>query len=1090
VVLSGSFPLSAFGTFSASLKLDRSAAVGSYSLVATLGDATDAGVFGAFTVAEYRKPAFELTVTPARPDLVSGDPLEMAISAQYFSGGAVANAPVRWRLLAQPLFFSSEQAPNFSFQDLDDPYAYYHWDESADNTPGGRLIAEGTATTDAQGRLTLSPALNLDGAPGSQKLTLDVEVSDLDGQVIAGQGAAKLHAGDFYAGLRPEGYVGEVGKPHKVSLVTLTPQDQPRPNQQLEVAIYRHEWFSVQEQGSDGRLYWTSRFTDTLVETLPATTDAQGRASIEFTPADGGAYRIQAGGRDGGGREVKGSAFAWVYGGDVFWGINATNRIDLIADKSGYRPGETASILVPAPYEGMTALVTIERGRVIEHRVLTLAGSSELLPIEITADYAPNIYVSIVLIKPGGADLPVPDIRMGMINLPISIEQQELKVTITPDKQQAAPRDQITYTIEATDYQGRGVEGEIGLALVDKAVLALADDANPSLRRSFYEKRPLGVFTSSSLTALVDRVALRGQAGSKGGGGGAAAETLVRQNLPDTAYWNPAVVTGPDGKAQVTLTLPDNLTTWRLTARGLTADTRVGEASGDLVASLPLLIRPSLPRFLTVGDQVTLQAVVQNTTAGPIEATVNLNPGVLVLDGPAEQQVSVAANDRAVVTWSARAEKDGWATLLFSVSGGGLRDAVEQQLPIQRFVTPEVVASGGQVAGGPVVETLAIPAGSLPAGPPQGEVTLELVPSLGAGIQSGLDYLRSYGYDCTEQTVSRFLPNAVTYRLYKQLGIENADLKAGLEANLSSDLQRLYSLQHLDGGWGWWPGDKSNPYLSAYAMQGLVEVRRAGYSVDEQAFAAGLDYLKAALAGKALEGKSEPWRLNARAYVLFVLAEAGDPDQGRTLALYEQRANLQIYGRAYLLMTLQTLQPGTPPITTLRADLMGSALLSPTAAHWEERSQDRWTMSSDTRTTALALQALVRTDPANFLVPNAVRHLMGLRNHGHWQTTQESAVTLIALSEYIAQSGELEADYRYRVSLDDRLLGDGTVNRENLDDPITLVADLAQLNLEQGSQLRIERQDQSDGRGRLYYTLRMRYYQDAADVKPLDQGLS
>jgi uncharacterized protein YfaS (alpha-2-macroglobulin family) len=1090
VVLSGSFPLSDFGTFSATVKLDRSAAIGSYTMVASLPENPDTNVYGSFMVAEYRKPVFDLTVTPAAPDLVPGEPLELAVSAQYFSGGAVANAPVRWRLLAQPLFFSSELAPNFSFQDLDDPYAFYHWDESANNTPNGTLIAEGAATTDAQGRLTVRPALNLDGATGSQRLTLDVEVSDIDGQVIAGQGAASLHAGDFYIGLRPEGYVGQIGEPRQVALIALTPQDQQRPAQDLEVAIYQHEWFSVQEQGADGRLYWTSRFTDTLVEKQPATTDAQGRASITFTPQAGGAYRIQASGRDSAGREIKSSAFTWVYGGDVFWGVNATNRIDLIADKSSYRPGETAKILVPAPYKGMTALLTIERGHVLEHRVLTLADSSELLPIELTAEHAPNVYVSVVLIKPGGADMPVPDIRMGLINLPISIEQQELTVTVSADKQQAGPRDQVTYTIEATDYQGRGVQSEIALALVDKAVLALADNPNPSLRGSFYEKRPLGVFTSSSLTALVDRVALRGQAGSKGGGGGAAADLLVRQNIPDTAYWNPAVITGPDGKAQVTITLPDNLTTWRMSAQSLTADTRVGQGDGDLVASLPLLIRPTLPRFLTVGDQVTLQAVVQNTTADPIEATVNLNPGLLTLDGPAEQRVSVAANDRAVVQWTAKAEKDGQATLLFSVSGGGLQDAVEQRLPVQRFVTPEVVASAGQVGASPVIETLAIPAGRQPAGPTQGEVTLELVPSLGAGIQSGLDYLRAYAYDCTEQTVSRFLPNAVSYRLYTQLGLDNPGLKAGLEANLGSDLQRLYSLQQLDGGWGWWQGDNSNPYLSAYAMQGLVEVRRAGYSVDEQVYAAGLKYLKDVLAGDALATRSaEPWRINARAYVLFVLAEAGDPDQGRTLALYEERANLQIYGRAYLLMTLQTVQPGSPQIKTLRADLMGTALLSPTSAHWEERSQDYWTMSSDTRTTALALQALVRTDPANYLVPNAVRYLMGLRDHGHWQTTQESAVTLMALSEYIAQSGELEADYRYRVSLDDALLGDGTVNRANHHDPITLVADLAQVNLEKGSQLRIERQDQNNGRGRLYYTLRMRYYQDAAAAKPLDQGL-
>jgi uncharacterized protein YfaS (alpha-2-macroglobulin family) len=724
--------------------------------------------------------------------------------------------------------------------------------------------------------------------------------------------------------------------------------------------------------------------------------------------------------------------------------------------------------------------------------VLTLQGTTELIDVPVTAAYAPNVYVSLVLIKPAGGDLPVPDMRVGLINLAVSTEQQELTVTITPDKLEAGPRDEVTYTIKATDYQGRGVQSEVALGLVDKAILTLADDPNPTLRQAFYEKRPLGVFTANSLTALVDRVTLRGQPSAKGGGGGGdAAALLVRRDVPDTAYWNPAVLTDKDGLATVTVKLPDNLTTWRMTARSLTADTRVGQGDQDLVASKPLLIRPTLPRFLTVGDQITLQAVVQNTTAIPIEATVRLDAGLLKLGSAAEQTVQVPANDRVVVRWSAEAPKDGQSTLLFTVSGGGLQDAIEQSLPVQRFITPEVVASAGQVGANPVVETLKIPAASLPSsGPPQGELTVELVPSLAAGVQSGLEYLEHYGYDCTEQTVSRFLPNAVSYRLFKQLGVDDPTLKADLEANLSSGLQRLYALQQLDGGWGWWSGDSSNPYLSAYVVQGLVEAQKAGYSVDPAVLSAGLSYLKAGLGGNRVGGRTTSWQKNTRAYILFVLAEAGAPDRGRTVALYDQRAELDIYGRAYLLMTLHSLDPADTRVTTLVSDLMGSALLNPTTAHWEERGTDMWTMSSDTRTTALVLQALVRSDPANFLVPNSVRYLMGLRNHGHWQTTQESAVTLIALSEYIAQSGELQADYRYRATLDDQVLGEGAVNRDNLSDPITMVVDLAQLKLDTGSQLTLQREDQASGTGRLYYTLRMRYYQDAAAVQPLDQGLS
>src|SRR5262249_31489005 len=245
----------------------------------------------------------------------------------------------------------------------------------------------------------------------------------------------------------------------------------------------------------------------------------------------------------------------------------------------------------------------------------------------------------------------VPDLRVGLVNLPVSTEQQELTISVTPDKPEAGPRDQVSYTVKATDFSGKGVRAEVGLALVDKAVLSLADDPNPTFKQAFYTKRPLGVFTSQSLTALVDRVTLKLQPGDKGGGGGIDSDVLVRRDFPDTAYWNPSLVTGDDGLGSVTVTLPDSLTTWRMSARAVTANTLVGQAAEDVVATRPLLVRPALPRFLTLGDQPLIQAVVHNSTNGAIDASVQLDivtpegaSPALKLDGPAQQSVNVPAS--------------------------------------------------------------------------------------------------------------------------------------------------------------------------------------------------------------------------------------------------------------------------------------------------------------------------------------------------------------------------------------------------------------------------------------------------------------
>ena len=1098
-VYSSTLELSPFGTFSTDLPVSGGSSLGSYYMNAQLvGDNQYHNFSGSFNVSEYRKPVFEITVKPAHEDVLMGEPIAATATARYFAGGALANAPIHWRLLADPYYFSSDAAPGYQFENLEDAYASYRWFDNPQSA-SGEQVAEGSATTDAQGNFSLNLPAGTASDKHSRALTLDVEVTDVDGQVISGQGNVHLHAGAFYVGLRPDGYVAQIGKPQAVDLITLDPQGQPVAGRSMDVGIYQREWYSVREQGPDGRFYFTSAYTDTLQQTIPAKTDDKGRASVSFTPRLAGSYRIAATGKDDGGRTVTSSAFTWATGGNAFWGVNDSNRIDLIADRTSYKPGDTAKILVTAPYKGSSALLTIERGEVISHRLLSIAGTSELIEVPITADYAPNVYVSVVLITPAGsgntADAPAaPDVRVGLVNLAISTEQQDLTVSVAPDKEQAGPRDSITYTVTTKDYSGKGVPAEVSLALVDKAVLTLADDPNPSLRQAFYEKRPLGVFTSQSITNLAERVNLALGAGSKGGGGGMSAPALVRRDFPDTAYWNAGLVTGADGTASVTVHLPDSLTTWRMSARGVTKETLVGQTTSDVVATKPLLVRASLPRFLTDGDQPTLQAVVQNSTASAIDASVTLGlsgadggAGPISLKDPAVQPVSVPANGQTVVRWKATVVGAGQATVRLSVSGGSLEDALETSLPVQRYETPEVAASAGQVLD-TTVETLR-PSGD----PARGEATLELAPSLAAGVQGGLSYLESFPYACTEQAVSAFLPNAVTYRLYKQFGVDNPALKTSLEANMVKGLQRLYVLQQLDGGWGWWESDKSQLYLSAYVVQGLTEAQKAGYSVNQSVLDRGVAYLKDSLdqSADAETGIPDASRLNTRAYTLFVLGELGQADRGRAVALYDQRAKLDIYGRAYLLMTLKGL--GDDPRTTaLVNDLTSTAIMRTTDAHWEEARADYWTMGSDARTTALALQALVRADPSNILVPNTVRYLMGLRNHGHWASTQETAVTLMALAEYVAQSGELKANYTYRVALNDKALKEGSVDSTNLDTPIELVVKLADLAQGTDSKLNIQRQAAAgqSGAGRLYYTLRMRSFQDAASVQALDQGVS
>jgi alpha-2-macroglobulin len=1122
-VLSTTLALSDFGTFDTTLPLVPGAPLGGYSMSAAIVPSTGApfdpatpAIFGQFAVAEYRKPAFEVTVAPAAPDLVQGEQIVFDVRAAYFSGGAPANAPVRWRLLSAPRFFSPESAPTYSFGRFDDADLWYRSDGRPPQTDFGELIAEGSAAADAQGRFRL--ALGPDqytlanAASASRRLTLDVEITDIDGQVIAGQGAVNLHPAAFYVGVRPDNYVARAGQPTPVSLITVTPQGDPAPNRELSVEIFRREWYSAREQAADGRLYWTSKYSDTLVQSLDARSDSQGRASVSVTLPEGGEYRIGASGKDDQGRTAASDGFVWATGGDVFWGVDDTSRVDLIADKRQYAPGDTAQVLVTAPYKGMTALVTIERGTVLEHRLLTLAGTTEVVAVPIDPGYAPNVYVGVTLIAPAGdgttPDRPaVPEMRVGLVNLPVSTERQELTLTVTPDRAAAGPRDTVRYTVKASDYSGKGVRAEVALALVDKAVLTLADDPNPTLRQSFYERRPLNVFTSSPLTVLVDRVTVKLQPGDKGGGGAAEGASFVRQEFPDTAFWEPALVTGDDGTATFSVTLPDTLTTWRLSARAVTADTLVGQAQSDVVASKPLYLRPTLPRFLTAGDSATLQAVVHNSTNDAIDADASLLLGdasALTVEEPAGQRVNVAAGGTALVRWNV-AVPAGVATdsvtLTLRVAGAGVEDTLATRLPLKRLETLETTASAGQVID-QVVETVRLPAGK--SG--DGRLDLELVPSLTAGALDGVRALAAHPYDGAEQSVSKFLPAAALQRALAAAGVQQPELAATLQNELPRSLQRLYAMQQLDGGWGWWESDASDLWITAYVVHGLVEARRAGYDVDQAVFERALDFLETAMDE---ECKVQSAKIAAQAagnfafctlhsYGLFVLAEAGRLDRSRVVTLFDQRdqLGLGVEGRAYLLLTLAAAQTAAPVpadtarITTLISELMGRATLTTSEAQWQDTADAPW-FASNTHVTALATLALLRADPDNVLVPNAVRFLMARQDHGAWHSTYEGAFATLALAEYIGASGDAEASYTYRATLDGAALHEAAVARDTLGETARLSVPAAQLKPD-GSQLVLQRQAASgqSGRGRLYYTLRLRSYEPAGTAQALDHGVA
>jgi uncharacterized protein YfaS (alpha-2-macroglobulin family) len=417
-------------------------------------------------------------------------------------------------------------------------------------------------------------------------------------------------------------------------------------------------------------------------------------------------------------------------------------------------------------------------------------------------------------------------------------------------------------------------------------------------------------------------------------------------------------------------------------------------------------------------------------------------------------------------------------------------DALTFDLPVYRFSTPETVATVGILEeDGLRTESVVLPSSYDPT---QGDLTVHVDPSLAAGMRGGLAYLEHFRYECTEQTVSRFLPNLFTYRAYQQLRLENPELEAKLPGLVSTGLQRLYNQQHFDGGWGWFIRDDSDPFLTAYVLLGLVEARRAGFSADEEVISAAADYLVASLV--APKDVAAPWQANRQAFILYVLAEAGQGDLGRSMALFNEREKLDIFGRAYLAMAIHLLDDEAGQIETLVDDITGQAIVSATGAHWEEAQVDYYAMNTDTRSTAIIIAALSRIRPNHPLLPNAVRWLMSIReNGGHWETTQETAWAIIGLTDWMTTTGELAGNYRWNVTLNGQDWGEGQVDETNIDQTTKLYVEVGTLLADAVNRLAIERNPVGDAvegsPGQLHYAAYLTYYKPVPEVKALDRGI-
>src|SRR5262249_49036402 len=263
---------------------------------------------------------------------------------------------------------------------------------------------------------------------------------------------------------------------------------------------------------------------------------------------------------------------------------------------------------------------------------------------------------------------------------------------------------------------------------------------------------------------------LRRQAGEQAGQGappppGGGVEPTVRKNFADTAYWNATLGTDKQGIAEIGLTMPENLTGWKVKAWALGHGTKVGEGSAEVTTKKDLLVRLQAPRFFVQKDEVVLSANVHNYLKKEKTATVSLDVsgGTLSVLGESTVRVKIPAGSEKRIDWRVSVKAEGEATVRMKAITDEGAEAMEMRFPCPVHGMLKTDSFSGVVR--PEKDKASVTL-TVPKERRINESRLEVrySPTLAGAMVDALPYMVEYPYGCTEQTLNRFLPTVITQR--------------------------------------------------------------------------------------------------------------------------------------------------------------------------------------------------------------------------------------------------------------------------------------------------------------------------------------
>ncbi len=1001
----------------------KDAPAGLYSVSVLQAGVTIAS--GSFRMEDYRIPQFEILLHGN--DVVPLDAeFSVTLTAKYYAGGVMIDRPVNWRVTQHPASWQAEGLPDFRFA-VDDRFT---------SRPGLREspVINTALRTDLDGgsSVTINPLEELSLAP--RNYMIEATVTGVDGQTVTAVKQIRALPA-FLLGIKAARIV-EPGSPLSSQIAVLTPEGPLESGREVTVRLIRRTWHTVLKAGnySAGDLKYDTHIVETPVTTTTVMS-ADSPVDVTFPIDESGVYVVEATARDRLGRAQTVSVDVFVQGpSPVTWERAPERTFILKTGKSVYEPGETAELLIESPFQTAEAVAVVESPEGLQFSHGAVRNGVCVIRIPVREEWCPEIPVSVLLMRgrlPGnriepvaGTDLGKPQTLGASVELRVSNSRYLAVITVEhPPK--AVPGETVNLDISMKDPAGKALSGEAVVWLVDRAVLALGREPGLDPLKDLlipFNSR-IGIRdTREFVTGLLPGIFTPGGGYGDDMSGNIFDRMSLRKKFEPVPFYDPFVSIGPNGKIRLSVTLPDNLTEFAVRVKACSGPQRFGAVESRLAVRLPVVMQPTLPRFLRPGDVFEALGVSRIVEGEAGAGRIAIQAEGLQIAGEAMKTVDWEVNmpvrtDFTLTVPGSETAEEGQPfpeSVLIRLAAerlaDGVGDAAETSLPVIEgtrdwTMTWIQTLQKGETASIPGIEPAVVNPKSATR-----EIRISTSPLLVTALEAESMFW-DYPYGCTEQRLSKASGILALKAMRETLSLPSDSARYDLE--IRNTIDYLPSVMTPDGLVGFWPGQSGTVHLAARALRFLAEARTAGFVVDPLIVEQLTRSLKSSLRSDA-KNLVNGVQVEERVMALEALTVTGVAETGYIEEMARQAEGLSPETRARVIRLFAGMDGADPARIKTLADGLWNEIVFESIAGKQVaigfRSNARTIYAifmSDGTALAEIIRTMIRLYPTDGRIPAMTEGMVNAMHSG-WFSTYNAAAALTVLKELL-EKGNLDA---------------------------------------------------------------------------------